>query len=149
MSKRSAVWIGLNKRIRKMEKTLKMEREDHEAVIYQLTGKSSLGNCCDAEMELVADALQEKLPAMQKSSFKPSAHAHVRKIWKLWGLLKKGGYIEAKNDKAALLVFINNMISNDRKLDSLKQIEWLTPSDASPIIEALKSMCSRHGIKVR
>ncbi len=148
MTKRSAVWIQTNKQIRRYEKDLSMTADDHVSVVKQLTGKSSLGDCSDQEMVAVATELKERLPSTN-TDFKPSRHAHVRKIWKLWGLLKKAGALKSSGSQQALLALVNNIRPEDRKLDKIEQLDWLTADAATPIIEALKAMCVRKGVEVR
>ncbi|OSQ49635.1 MULTISPECIES: regulatory protein GemA [Thalassospira] len=131
MSK-SSTWQALNRQIRAAEKERGIDRDAHEALVLQVTGKASLGDCADSEMRKIVAHLNGT-----RVGFKPSAKGFVRKIWALWGSLKKAGALSATDTDAALLVFVNKHL-NGRQFANIRQLDWLTYDEAAPVIEALK-----------
>ena len=131
MSK-SSTWQALNRQIRAAEKERGIDRDAHEALVLQVTGKTSLGDCTDSEMRKIVAHLNGT-----RVGFKPSAKGYVRKIWALWGSLKKAGALSATDTDAALLVFVNKHLDG-RQFANIRQLDWLTYDEAAPVIEALK-----------
>ncbi len=134
---KSTEWTVLNKRIRAAEKAAAMTRADHEDVVLSATGKASLGDCNVAEMRKVFAAIEARHPR----PFKASHKGYVRKIFALWGELGRQGAIRATDKRAALVSYVNRMAGT--KYRNAGQLSWLTPSEASPIIEALKDWLAR------
>lgn len=135
---KSTEWTVLNKRIRAAEKAAAMTRADHEAMVLGATGKTSLGDCTNTEMRKVLAAIEARHPR----PFKASHKGYVRKIFALWGELSRQGAIRATDKRAALVGYVNRMAGT--KYRNSGQLSWLTPSEASPIIEALKDWIARE-----
>ncbi|WP_417825175.1 phage protein GemA/Gp16 family protein [Thalassospira lucentensis] len=129
---KSPTWQSLNRQIRAAEKERGIDRDAHEALVLQVTGKTSLGDCTDSEMRKIVAHLNGT-----RVGFKPSAKGYVRKIWALWGSLKKAGALSATDTDAALLVFVNKHLDG-RQFANIRQLDWLTYDEAAPVIEALK-----------
>lgn len=129
---KSSIWQSLNRQIRAAENARGMDRDAHEAMVQQITGKTSLGQCTDAEMRKIVAHLNGT-----RAGFSPSAKGYVRKIWALWGSLRKAGALSAADTDAALLAFVNKHLKG-RQFANIRQLDWLTYEEAAPVIEALK-----------
>lgn len=129
---KSPTWQSLNRQIRAAEKVQGMDHEAHQAMVQNITGKTSLGQCTDAEMHQIIAHLN-----FPRAGFKKSAKGYVRKIWALWGNLKKAGALSATDTDAALLAFVNKHLKA-RQFAHVRQLDWLTYDEAAPVIEALK-----------
>lgn len=136
MSK-SSTWQSLNRQIRAAEKERGIDRDAHEAMVQQITGKTSLGQCTDGEMRKIVAHLNGA-----RAGFRPSAKGYVRKIWALWGSIRKAGALSATDTDAALLAFVNKHLKG-RQFASIRQLDWLTYEEAAPVIEALKDWNNR------
>ncbi|OSQ41658.1 regulatory protein GemA [Thalassospira sp. MCCC 1A01428] len=129
---KSSTWQTLNRQIRAAEKERGIDRDAHQAMVQNITGKDSLGQCTDGEMRKIVAHLNGT-----RAGFKPSAKGYVRKIWALWGSLKKAGALTATDTDAALLAFVNKHLKA-RQFAHVRQLDWLTYDEAAPVIEALK-----------
>jgi len=129
---KSPTWQNLNRQIRAAEKERGMDQDAHQAMVQNITGKTSLGDCSDTEMRKIVAHLNGT-----RAGFKKSAKGYVRKIWALWGNLKKAGALTATNTDAALLGFVNKHLKA-RQFAHVRQLDWLTYDEAAPVIEALK-----------
>ena len=130
---KSPTWQNLNRQIRAAEKALGMDHDAHQAMVFQITDKTSLGDCTDTEMRKIVAHLNGR-----RAGFKPSTKGYVRKIWALWGNLKKANALTASDTDAALLAFVNNHLKT-RQFAHVRQLDWLTYDEAAPVIEALKN----------
>lgn len=138
---KSKNWIQLNRRIRAAEKAAGMTQEDHKSVVLRLTGKQSLSDCSEREMQNVLNAVQGD----NKPSFKPSSKGFVRKIWALWGDLDSNGLLHTlgtENKRQALVSFVNRIVGTD--FQKPQQLDWLTSDQATQVIEALKQWQARE-----
>jgi hypothetical protein len=129
---KSPTWQSLNRQIRAAEKAQGMDHEAHQAMVARITGKASLSQCTDTEMRQIIAHLNGP-----RAGFKKSAKGYVRKIWALWGNLKKAGALSATDTDAALLAFVNKHLKA-RQFAHVRQLDWLTYDEAAPVIEALK-----------
>ncbi|HBS22687.1 MULTISPECIES: regulatory protein GemA [Thalassospira] len=134
---KSPTWQSLNRQIRAAEKQRGIDRDAHEALVLQITGKASLGDCTDAEMRKIVTHLNGT-----RAGFKPSTKGYVRKIWALWSNIKKAGALAAPDTDAALVAFVNKHLTG-RQFANVRQLDWLTYDEAQPIIEALKDWSNR------
>ena len=140
MAKRSKTWLDYNKRIRAHCNANGIDDDSRKDVILSVTdGRTdSLGACDDATMKRVLDRLQPG----GGGGFRKSSKPYIRKIWALWGELKRQGALNAEDTDAALLTFANKEIKA-RQLDDVRQLDWLTYAEASSVIEALKAWVDR------
>ncbi|PKR55496.1 regulatory protein GemA [Thalassospira marina] len=129
---KSYQWQVFNRRIRAEEKAQGMDHDAHQVMVQNITGKTSLGDCSDTDMRKIVAHLNGT-----RAGFKKSAKGYVRKIWALWGNLKKAGALTASDTDAALLAFVNKHLKA-RQFAHVRQLDWLTYDEAAPVIEALK-----------
>lgn len=120
------------------KKDLQLDDDVYRAVLMRVTGKTSSAKLSDAAKTKVLREFQrmgwKPKPTQRKRSSKP----FVRKIFALWGELKKVG-IWREQDVASLRVFVE-------KTTGVADPEWLTWKQARGVIEALKNMKERgHG----
>lgn len=113
------------------------------------TGKASLADMTEAELERVVDALQERgfkpdFKGGSKGRRAPAPRADLRYVHVLWGLLAAQGKVEGERD--ALNSFVRSRFgqawgAEALDVDALR--DWRQIAD---VIEALKAMCRRAGI---
>lgn len=109
------------------------------AILMGQTGKESskgiswnAARACVAEMQKHAPkGAQQKTGEWRKASSDPL----VRKIYKIWGILKRGDVVKTRYPDA----FVKKMTECDRA-------EFLTPSQCNIVIEALKGWTQREGL---
>lgn len=114
----------------------------------------------ESRKDLSADQLNDLIEHLKASGFRPtragqaqggrkrpmSKHGYIRKLWALWGNLKRAGVLDATDTDAALVAFVNRHRKAGH-MDHIDQLEWMTEAEASPIIEALKAWCRREGLR--
>jgi len=65
----------------------------------------------------------------------PAKSAHARKIYALWGILRRNDKVEARFPDG----FVKRMTDRPR-------VEWLTPTECNTLIEALIDWIKREGL---
>ncbi len=114
-------------------KELKLVDDDYRSLLKRVTGhmSSTQLNAADRSkviLELRRLGWQGGSKPQRKASEKP----YVRKIFALWGQLKKDG-IWKNPDRKSLITFVKKMTDRDDP-------EWLSYAEATQVIEALKAM---------
>jgi phage gp16-like protein len=115
---------------------LNMDEDDYRQILFDQTGAMSLKDCSEAQIARVLDVMKAKgfkaLPGKKAAS-----HPMARKARALWISLY---HLNAVNNPAeeALEAFARRQLGCDK-------LQWARQSDAFRLIEALKSMASRHG----
>ena len=136
---RTPTWIKRNAAIRAACAAHGIGEDARRDIVERVTGKRSLGACSDAEMGKVLRAVNNDAPT---ATYHPATKPSIRKIWALWGDLKRRGRLNAGDTNAALLSFVNARIAR-QPLSDPRQLDWLTVAEATPIIQALKSWAER------
>lgn len=117
-------------------KQLGMEEDDYRQIVFAQTGRMSLGDASEAQIAKVLDVLKSKgfkpLP-----SKKAASHPMALKARALWISLYHLGAVHNPSEQA-LEAFAKRQLGCDR-------LQWARQSDAFRLIEALKSMATRHG----
>ena len=117
-------------------KQLAMDEDDYRQGLFDLTGKASLTECSDAQLERVIGWLRSK-------GFKPlpgkgaASHPMALKARALWISLYHLGVVHNPAE-AALEAFARRQLGCEK-------LNWARQSDAYRLIEALKAMAVRHG----
>ena len=70
-----------------------------------------------------------------------SPKAHVRKVYAIWGALKKAG-VWRESAHRSLDRFVQHVTG-------IGSAEWLDPEQANKVIEALKAIAQREGVKLQ
>lgn len=113
----------------------------------QVTGKSSMSDMSEADLNEVVKVLEER--GFKKTSskrFKAAPRADLRLVHVLWGLLGKAGKLE-RPDRAGLNAFVRASFGSAWGSVPL-DIDALTDADKiNAVVRALKAMCDRHGIR--
>jgi len=113
-----------------------LEDADYRALLAKHGVETSKNLSAAATRALIAElsglAGQDGKP---RAGFKPAKHGHVRKVYALWTEAHRAGAI-ANKSRAALTAFVKRMGGPDHP-------DWLTPKQATPVIEALKKMIAR------
>lgn len=117
---------------------LQMAEDDYRQGLLDATGKLSLKDCSDAQLERVIGWLKSKgfQPLPGKAA---AAHPMGRKARALWISLHHLGVVHNPSEQA-LEAFAKRQLGCER-------LVWAKQSDAFRLIEALKAMAERHGWK--
>jgi phage gp16-like protein len=120
------------------KKELALVDESYRAILVRITGKDSSGACTDAELEKVLAEFR-RLGWKPKQSKPASDKPHVRKIFALWNEACRAGAIQ-DTGRDALRAFVRRQTGKDDP-------NWLSPTDANKMTEALKAMIARAEAK--
>jgi phage gp16-like protein len=117
------------------KKALGLDDETYRDVLERVTGQRSSAGLNDAKRQKVIDELV-RLGWKNALKRRPqSKKRYVRKIFALWGALKRDGIWRDKRTQS-LIKFVRDMTGVDDP-------EWLEYHQASKVIEALKKMQER------
>ncbi|PCI03870.1 MAG: hypothetical protein COB78_05815 [Hyphomicrobiales bacterium] len=120
-------------RIHIAKKDLGLDDDTYRAVLVRVTGKSSAGDMSPKEHQAVIDEFINLNWKPGRRNWKAaSKKAYVRKIWAIWGDLKKRGIWKSKS-RESLIAFVLDLTNRDDP-------EFLTAGEANKVIEALKAM---------
>lgn len=122
-------------RIHIAKKALGFDDETYRAVLERITGETSSKNLSPAARAKLITEFYRFGWSNPVKTFKLSQKSYVRKIYALWGALKRDGIWREKSP-ASLHHFA-------KKITGCDNLEWLTYPEASKVIEALKSMQNR------
>ncbi len=116
-------------------KDLGLDDETYRAVLVRVTGKTSSAAC---QRRQLVDLLAEfkRLGWAGADGRKKSDKAHVRKVFALWEQMAADG-IPRIPGRAGLLAFVQRMAGVDDP-------EWMSPEQATRVIEALKAWRARE-----
>jgi phage gp16-like protein len=120
-----------------------MAEDDYRQGLFDSTGKTSLKECSDAQLERVIAWLQSKgFRAQPRKGGAPAAHHPMaRKARALWISLYHLGVVHNPAE-AALEAFAKRQLGCER-------LVWARQSDANKLVEALKAMAERAGWRQR
>jgi len=115
---------------------LGMVEDDYRQGLFDTTGKLSLKDCSDAQLERMLGWLKSKgfRPQPRKGA---AQHPMALKARALWISLYQLGAVH-NPDEAALEAFARRQLGCER-------MAWARQSEAFRLIEALKAMAARHG----
>ncbi|MCW1842278.1 gp16 family protein [Prosthecomicrobium hirschii] len=119
------------------KKQLGLVDENYRAILVRLTGKDSSRDCSTEDLDRV---IAEFKRLGWRAAAKPNATSdrpYVRKIYALWNEAGRVGAVENAS-KEALRAFVVRQTGKSAP-------EFLTPSEASKVSEALKAMIARRG----
>lgn len=118
---------------------LAMAEDDYRQLLMNTTGKASLKDCSDRQLEQMIDALKGKgFRALPKAGGKPAAqHPMARKARALWISLYHLGVVRNQSEEA-LEAFAKRQLGCEK-------LVWARQGDAYRLIEALKAMAKRAG----
>lgn len=127
------------------KKQLALDDETYRDVLERVTGLRSAKELEERELVRVLDAFRQSgwvdsSKSANAAQTPKSTKPHVRKIWALWTAMCKSGYVDAKDTRAALRAFVENRTS-------VTDPEWLTPEQATTVIESLKQWQRREAAK--
>lgn len=122
---------------------LAMAEDDYRQVLFEVTGRTSLKDCTDAQLEAMLERMKRLgFTPMPKAGKKGAAtHPMARKARALWISLHQLGVVHNPAEEA-LEAF------GKRQLGCEKLV-WARQSDAYRLIEALKAMAIRAGWRQR
>lgn len=124
------------------KKQLGMSDDDYRALLKRVTGKTSSKGCSEKQhLAIIAE--------MERLGFKKSSHSKkplsdkkwVRLIFALWKSCHKAGSIK-DGSRGALVNFVKK--ETEKHGERVDDPNWLTYSQADPIIRALKAMEKRQ-----
>lgn len=127
---------------------LGMEDGDYRAMLHRITRKSSSKLLTAAEVGAVLEELKRLgfQPDRTRSHRKRSPRPHVRKVYKLWWRLADCKAV--KSGHRALNAFIAAPTFQAKWGEQLTDAEFLTVERAQDVIEALKDIARRKGVRL-
>ena len=129
-------------------KDLGLDADTCHDLQFLTTGKASLTDMSEAELELVVEALKKRgfKPSGGRSARRaPATRGDVRLAHVLWGKLFKAGVMQAKG-AAGLNAFVRARFADAwgaAPLDIDRMTDW---KQIATVNEALKAMCRRNGL---
>ena len=108
------------------------------AFLEQTVGQRSIRAMTEPQMRQVLITLRARSGGAKSKSFKPSPKAHVRKVFALWGDMRRHGLLENPT-RAGLRAFTARMTATEARPEGVGDPDWLTPQDAEKVIEGLKA----------
>jgi len=132
-------WADINRQIRGLEKELGMSHDDHQAFVLGVIGCDSLKGRPVKDMLAVRNALLDER-AKARGGYQTSAKGHVRKLFALWGELKRQGKVTG-DIREGLMAFVNAHGGTAYTVPD--QLNWLTAEEANPLIERLKAWANK------
>lgn len=125
---------------------LGLDADDRHALQLLATGKESLSDMTDAELNRVVDALKARgFKPANRGKRPPARRADVRYCHVLWRLLHEAGAVKVAG-AAGLNAFIRSRFEKKwgaAPIDIDAMQEWAKIAD---VVDALKDWCSRVGI---
>jgi len=122
------------------KKSLQLDEDDYRNILMQETGRSSAGDCTEAELDRVLGRMQalgfKPLPKAGGST-RPAQHPMARKARALWISLYHLGVVRSPKE-GALEAFAKRQLGCER-------LVWAKQSDGYKLIEALKDMAAKAG----
>lgn len=122
------------------KKSLQLDEDDYRNILMQEAGRSSAGDCTEAELDRVLGRLQalgfKPLPKAGGSA-RPAQHPMARKARALWISLYHLGEVRSPKE-AALEAFAKRQLGCEK-------LVWAKQSDGYKLIEALKAMATKGG----
>ena len=124
-----------------------LEADDRRALQLVATGKASSADMNEEELDAVLEAMRAR-GWRAKGSRPASARGDLRFVHVLWRLLFEAGKVEAGGSEG-LNAFIRSRFgaawgSVPADVDMMRDGRQI-----ADVIEALKAMCARHGIRIR
>lgn len=128
-------------------KELGMTDEDRHDFQELHTGKTSLTVMTLPDVNKLIAELKNKGWNPRRPGRRPAENsADKRFIWVLWRLLGDAGAV--KPGRAALRAFISNRNYHDKWGKPVTDVSFLSQERAADVIEALKDICRRNGVKL-
>jgi len=120
-----------------------MLEDDYRQLLFDTTGKMSLKDCSDAQLDAMLDALKRKgFRPLPKGGPKSAAqHPMARKARAMWISLYQLGVVH-NHSEHALEAFARRQLGCEK-------LVWAIQSDAFRLIEALKDMGEKKGWRQR
>lgn len=129
---------AMTAKIHVAKKQLAMVEDDYRQLLFDATGKMSLTDCSEAQLEKVIGALAAKgFKALPKKGSAAAQHPMAKKARALWISLHQLGAVRNPSEQA-LEAFARRQLGCEK-------LVWARQSDAYRLIEALKAMAARHG----
>lgn len=126
-----------NRRLFALVRETGMSDEDRRAKVAAVTGKASAAKCTAAELIAVCDAIDPRKRGRGTPDGGRPTHGRMRALWiNLWNL----GALEDGSD-AALAAFA-------RRQSGIDDPRWVPADEAGSVIEALKAVLLRHGVRI-
>jgi phage gp16-like protein len=136
----------LQKTIHVAARDLGLDAEDRRALQLVATGKASMSEMDERDLNGVIDALKARgWTATPKGFRKRAPRPDVRFIHVLWRLLGDAGVV--KKDRRALNSFVRTRFAG--KWGVILDVDMMTSAaQIRAVTEALKAMCERNGVKL-
>lgn len=114
---------------------LALEDDDYRALLRRVTGKESSAELSDTQRRAVIAELKRRGFKTKGTGRRKSDKPYVRKVFALWGELKREG-VWREDGVKSLRAFVKKMASVDDP-------EFMDYAEATKVIEAMKKMKER------
>ncbi len=124
-------------------KQLRMADDDYHQIVFDQTGRLSLGDCNETQIAKVLDVMKAKgFRPIPKAGNAPAAmHPMARRARAMWVSLYHLGAVHNRSEQA-LEAFAKRQLKCER-------LVWARQSDSFRLIEALKAMAVRNGWRLQ
>lgn len=114
------------------------------------TGKASLADMSEAELQRVVSALKDRgfntgFNTAEKASRRRAPRADLRYVHVLWGLLGQAGHLD-RPGRDGLNAFVRSRFGSSWGAEVIDIDALRDAGQINAVIKALQSMCRRHGI---
>lgn len=114
------------------------------------TGKASLADMSEAELQRVVSALKDRgfsagFKPGEKGRRAPAPRADLRYVHVLWGLLGQAGHLD-RPGRDGLNAFLRSRFGESWGAEVIDIDALRDAGQINAVIKALQSMCRRHGI---
>jgi len=140
---------ALQKLIHVGARELGLDRETRHDLQLVVTGKASLSDMTDGELEQVVEALKKRgfSPSGGRAKRPEAKRGDVRFCHVMWRLLHQRGAVRVPG-AAGLNAFIRARFEKKWgavPIDIDAMQDWKQIAD---VVDALKAMCGRHGVRI-
>ncbi|MEO0678839.1 MAG: regulatory protein GemA [Pseudomonadota bacterium] len=136
----------LRRRLFAAVRELGLDEEGRKEAMFASCGKASTRDMTPADFDVVLARLRELGAGSARPKRPTELRADQRFIWVLWRLLSDKGAVQP--GAAALRAFIASPNFTRKWGEAATDVRFLSIDRAQDVIEALKDMCRRHGIKL-
>lgn len=132
---------------------LGLDNDTRHGLQLSLTGKASMADMTEAELRAVVDGLKARgfnggFKGAKKAPYATASRADLRFIHVMWKLLGEAGALQ-KPGRAGLNAFVRSSFEGKWKsvpidIDALREAGQI-----DDVVQALKAMCRRAGVKLK
>jgi phage gp16-like protein len=129
---------AMRRKVQVARKQMQLQDEDYRAILLRITGRDSSTKCDASQLDAV---LREFRRLGWKAGAKPPSHrAQIRMIHAVFSDMRP---MLAVGDASTLRAFVQRMTKSDAQPNGVDAPEFLTPEQATNVLEGLKAWRAR------